>query len=85
MKYLSVQRKEPKYSQSWQHQHAADELKTYGSGQPSPSMVSLILMNWTLPFPLSAIKPIQSGRMKTAEERMKELQKLMEYGRNYQT
>ena len=29
MKYLSVQReKSRKYSQSWQHQHAADELKT---------------------------------------------------------
>ena len=28
MKYLSVQReKSRKYSQSWQHQHAADELK----------------------------------------------------------
>jgi len=29
MKYLGVQReKSRKYSQSWQHQHAADELKT---------------------------------------------------------
>ena len=29
MKYLSVQReKSRKYSQSWQRQHAADELKT---------------------------------------------------------
>ena len=27
-----------------------------------PSMVSLILMSWTILFPLSVIKPIQSGR-----------------------
>ena len=31
-------------------------------GERQGSMVSLILTSWTLLFPLSAIKPIQSGR-----------------------
>ena len=46
MKYLSVQReKSRKYSQSWQHQHAADELKTIplpvmagGNASPAPDV-----------------------------------------------
>ena len=47
-------------------------------------MVSLPLMSWTQP--LSSVSEqadtIRAG-MKPAEERMKKLQKLIEYGKNY--
>ena len=88
MKYLSVQReKSRKYSQSWQHQHAADELKTIAAAVNYLSEHGISNLD-ELDASLSSVSDkaysIREG-MKTAEQRMKELQKLMEYGRNYQT
>ena len=86
MKYLSVQReKSRKYSQSWQRQHAADELKTVAKavGYLSEHGISTLA---ELDAALSSVSDqadaIREG-MKTAEKRMKELQKLIEYGKNY--
>ena len=86
MKYLSVQReKSRKYSQSWQRQHAADELKTVAKavGYLSEHGISTLA---ELDAALSSVSDqadaIRAG-MKTAEKRMKELQKLIEYGKNY--
>ena len=88
MKYLSVQReKSRKYSQSWQHQHAADELKTISQAANYLAEHGISTID-ELDASLSSVSDkafsIREG-MKTAEQRMKELQKLMEYGRNYQT
>ena len=88
MKYLSVQReKSRKYSQSWQQQHATDELKTIAAAVNYLSEHSISTLD-ELDASLSSVSDkafsIREG-MKTAEQRMKELQKLMEYGRNYQT
>ena len=88
MKYLSVQReKSRKYSQSWQRQHAADELKTVAKavGYLSEHGISTLA---ELDAALSSVSDQADAireSMKTAEQRMKELQKLIEYGRNYQT
>ena len=88
MKYLSVQReKSRKYSQRWQQQHAADELKTIAAAVNYLSEHGISNLD-ELDASLSSVSDraysIREG-MKTAEQRMKELQKLMEYGRNYQT
>ena len=88
MKYLSVQReKSRKYSQSWQQQHAADELKTVAAAVNYLSEHGISTLD-ELDAALSSVSEqadaIRAG-MKTAEQRMKELQKLIEYGRNYQT
>ena len=88
MKYLSVQReKSRKYSQSWQRQHATDELKTIAAAVNYLSEHGISNLD-ELDASLSSVSDkafsIREG-MKTAEQRMKELQKLMEYGRNYQT
>ena len=88
MKYLSVQReKSRKYSQSWQQQHATDELKTIAAAVNYLSEHGISNLD-ELDAALSSVSDkaysIREG-MKTAEQRMKELQKLMEYGRNYQT
>ena len=88
MKYLSVQReKSRKYSQSWQQQHTADELKTIAAAVNYLSEHGISNLD-ELDASLSSVSDkaysIREG-MKTAEQRMKELQKLMEYGRNYQT
>ena len=88
MKYLSVQReKSRKYSQRWQQQHTADELKTIAAAVNYLSEHSISTLD-ELDASLSSVSDkafsIREG-MKTAEQRMKELQKLMEYGRNYQT
>ena len=88
MKYLSVQReKSRKYSQSWQRQHAADELKTVAAAVNYLSEHGISTLD-ELDAALSSVSDqadaIRAG-MKTAEQRMKELQKLIEYGRNYQT
>ena len=88
MKYLSVQReKSRKYSQSWQRQHATDELKTIAAAVNYLSEHGISNLD-ELDAALSSVSDkaysIREG-MKTAEQRMKELQKLMEYGRNYQT
>ena len=86
MKYLSVQReKSRKYSQSWQRQHAADELKTVAAAVNYLSEHGISTLD-ELDAALSSVSEqadaIREG-MKTAEKRMKELQKLIEYGKNY--
>ena len=86
MKYLSVQReKSRKYSQRWQQQHAADELKTIAAAVNYLSEHGISNLN-ELDASLSSVSDraysIREG-MKTAEERMKKLQKLIEYGKNY--
>ena len=88
MKYLSVQReKSRKYSQRWQQQHTADELKTIAAAVNYLSEHGISNLD-ELDASLSSVSDkaysIREG-MKTAEQRMKELQKLMEHGRNYQT
>ena len=86
MKYLSVQReKSRKYSQSWQRQHTADELKTVAKAVNYLSEHGISTLE-ELDAALSSVSDqadaIREG-MKTAEKRMKELQKLIEYGKNY--
>ena len=86
MKYLSVQReKSRKYSQSWQRQHTADELKTVAKAVNYLSEHGISTLD-ELDAALSSVSEqadaIREG-MKTAEKRMKELQKLIEYGKNY--
>ena len=86
MKYLSVQReKSRKYSQSWQRQHATDELKTVAKAVNYLSERGISTLD-ELDAALSSVSEqadaIREG-MKTAEKRMKELQKLIEYGKNY--
>ena len=86
MKYLSVQReKSRKYSQRWQQQHTADELKTIAAAVNYLSEHGISNLN-ELDASLSSVSDraysIREG-MKTAEERMKKLQKLIEYGKNY--
>ena len=86
MKYLSVQReKSRKYSQSWQRQHAADELKTVAAAVNYLSEHGISTLD-ELDAALSSVSEqadaIRVG-MKTAEQRMKELQKLIENGENY--
>ena len=88
MRYLSVQReKSRKYSQRWQQQHTADELKTIAAAVNYLSEHGISNLD-ELDAALSSVSDkaysIREG-MKTAEQRMKELQKLMEHGRNYQT
>ena len=82
MKYLSVQReKSRKYSQSWQQQHTADELKTIAAAVNYLSEHGISNLD-ELDASLSSVSDraysIREG-MKTAEERMKKLQKLIEY------
>ena len=86
MKYLSVQReKSRKYSQSWQQQHTADELKTIAAAVNYLSEHGISNLD-ELDASLSSVSDraysIREG-MKTAEQRMKELQKLIENGENY--
>ena len=86
MKYLSVQReKSRKYSQRWQQQHAAEELKTIAAAVNYLSEHGISNLD-ELDAALSSVSDkaysIREG-MKTAEERMKKLQKLIEYGKNY--
>ena len=86
MKYLSVQReKSRKYSQSWQRQHAADELKTVAKAVGYLSEHGISTLD-ELDAALSSVSDnaysIRAG-MKAAEQRMKELQKLIECGKNY--
>ena len=88
MKYLSVQReKSRKYSHRWQQQHTADELKTIAAAVNYLSEHGISNLD-ELDASLSSVSDkaysIREG-MKTAEQRMKELQKLLEHGRNYQT
>ena len=86
MKYLSVQReKSRKYSQRWQQQHTADELKTIAAAVNYLSEHGISNLD-ELDASLSSVSDraysIRAG-MKTAEEHMKKLQKLIEYGKNY--
>ncbi len=86
MKYLSVQReKSRKYSQSWQRQHAADELKTVSQAVnflAGRGISTLAELDASLSSVREKSDAIREG-MKAAEKRMKELQKLIEYGENY--
>ena len=86
MKYLSVQReKSRKYSQGWQRQHAADELKTVSQAVnylSAHGIATLAELDAALSSFSDKSDAIRSG-MKAAEQRMKELQKLMEQGKNY--
>ena len=86
VKYLSVQKeKSRKYSQGWQQRHAADELKTvsqavnYLSGRGIATVAELDAALSSASEQTDAIRV----EMKAAEQRMKELQKLIKYGRNY--
>ena len=86
MKYLSVQReKSRKYSQRWQQQHTADELKTIAAAVNYLSEHGISNLD-ELDASLSSVSDkaysIREG-MKNAEQRMKELQKLIECGKNY--
>ena len=86
MKYLSVQReKSRKYSQNWQHQHAADELKTISQAANYLAEHGISTLD-ELDASLSSVSDeafsIREG-MKATEQRMKELQKLIENGENY--
>ena len=86
MKYLSVQReKSRKYSQSWQQRHAADEFVGVAACQMEKKGIAIATLA-ELDAALSAVREksdtIREG-MKTAEKRMKELKKLIEYGGNY--
>ena len=73
------------YSQSWQRQHTADELKTVAKAVNYLSEHGISTLD-ELDAALSSVSDqadaIREG-MKTAEKRMKELQKLIEYGKNY--
>ena len=86
IKYLSVQReKSRKYSQYWQRQHTADELKTVSQAVnflAERGISTLAELDAALSSVSDQADAIREG-MKTAEKRMKELQKLIEYGRNY--
>ena len=86
IKYMSVQReKSRKYSQYWQRQHAADELKTVSQAVnflAERGISTLAELDAALSSVSDQADAIREG-MKTAEKRMKELQKLIEYGRNY--
>ena len=86
MLFRSVQReKSRKYSQSWQRQHAADELKTVAKAVNYLSGHGISTLD-ELDAALSSVSDqadaIREG-MKAAEKRIKELQKLIEYGKNY--
>ena len=86
MKYLGVQReKSRKYSQSWQHQHAANELKTISQAANYLAEHGISTLD-ELDASLSSVSDeafsIREG-MKATEQRMKELQKLIENGENY--
>lgn len=86
IKYMSVQReKSRKYSQYWQRQHAADELKTVSQAVnflAERGISTLAELDAALSSVSEQADTIRAG-MKTAEERMKKLQKLIEYGKNY--
>lgn len=86
MKYLSVQReKNRKYSQSWQRQHTADELKTVSQAVnylAEHGISTVAELDDSLSSVREKSDAIRVG-MKAAEQRMKKLQKLIEYGGNY--
>ena len=85
--YERSEGKEPEVFAVLQRQHAADELKTIAAAVNYLSEHGISNLD-ELDASLSSVSDkaysIREG-MKTAEQRMKELQKLMEYGRNYQT
>ncbi|MGI6498995.1 MAG: MobQ family relaxase [Oscillospiraceae bacterium] len=86
MQFLSVQReKSRKYSQGWQQQHAADELKTVSKAVnylAARGITTLAELDAALSSVSDKSGAIRDG-MKAAETRMKELQKLIENGKNY--
>ena len=86
IKYLRVQKeKSRKYSQSWQQQHAAAELKTVAQASNYLSEHGITTLA-ELDDALSSVSDQSSkfrSSMKAMETRMKELQKLIENGKNY--
>ena len=71
--------------QRWQQQHTADELKTIAAAVNYLSehgISNLDELDASLSSVSDKASSIRAG-MKTAEQRMKELQKLIEYGKNY--
>ena len=87
MRYLSVQReKSRKYSQRWQQQHAADELKAISKAVNLLSEKGICTLE-ELDAALSTVNS-RSGEirsaMKARETRMKQLQKLIEQAQNFQ-
>lgn len=87
MRYLNVQReKSRKYSQRWQQQHAADELKAISKAVNLLSEKGICTLE-ELDAALSAVNS-RSGEirsaMKARETRMKQLQKLIEQAQNFQ-
>lgn len=86
MKYLGVQReKSRKYSQNWQRQHTAEELKTVSQAVnylAEQGISTVAELDASLSSVREKSDAIRAG-MKAAEQRMKKLQKLIEYGGNY--
>lgn len=87
MRYLSVQReKSRKYSQRWQQQHAADELKAISKAVNLLSEKGICTLE-ELDAALSAVHDKASeirSAMKPREARIKQLQKLIEQAQNFQ-
>ena len=85
-KYMGVQReKSRKYSQRWQQQHAIDELKTVSKAVcylSEHDISTLAELDTALSSVSDQAYSIREG-MKAIEQRMKKLQKLIEYGKNY--
>ena len=85
-RYLSIEReKSRKYSQGWQQQHTAGELQKISKAivyLQSKGIATLEDLDAALSSVSDQADAIREG-MKTAEKRMKELQKLIEYGKNY--
>ena len=86
-RYLDIQKaKSGKYSQSWQQQHTADELKAISKAVNLLSEKSIYTLK-ELDAALSAVHDKASeirGAMKPREARIKQLQKLIEQAQNFQ-
>ena len=86
MKYLSVQReKSRKYSRGWQQHHAADELKKVSQAVmllQERGISTLDKLDAVLSSADKQTSEIRGG-MKGRENRMKQLQKLIEYAQTY--
>lgn len=86
-RYLDVQKaKSGKYSQSWQQQHTADELKAISKAVNLLSEKGIYTLE-ELDAALSAVHDKASeicGVMKPMEARIKQLQKLIEQAQNFQ-
>ena len=86
-RYLDIQKaKSGKYSQSWQQQHTADELKAISKAVNLLSKKGIYTLE-ELDTALSAVHDKASeirSAMKSREARIKQLQKLIEQAQNFQ-